>query len=142
MLPQVYEEYSLENIEDTLNEELPLLREYFFDLKTGSLVYENGKPKIVSDIDALKIHIYKMLITERFKFLGYSWDYGCELNSLIGNVQSHSVVEAESKRLIEECLLVNPYITSIDKVQVSIDGKKVNIVATINTIYGEVEINV
>lgn len=144
MLPQVYSEFNIEEVNASLDEssELPLLREYFFDFKKGSLVYENGKPKIVSGIDALKIQLHKALITERYKCLGYSWNYGSEITSLIGKVQSHSVMEAESKRLIEECLLVNPYVTSIGKVNVKLNGKKLTINVQVNTVYGEVEIDV
>lgn len=144
MLPQVYSEFDIEEVNRSLEEssELPLLREYFFDFEKGSLVYENGKPKIVSGVEALKIQLHKALITERYKYLGYSWNYGSEITSLIGKVQSNAVVEAEAKRLIEECLLVNPYVTSIGKVDTKLDGKKLTINAQVNTVYGEVEIDV
>lgn len=144
MLPQVYSEFNIEEVSSLLDEssELPLLREYFFDFEKGSLVYEKGKPKILSGIEALKVQLHKALITERYKYLGYSWDYGSEITTLIGKVQSNAVMEAESKRLIEESLLVNPYVTSIGKVNVKLNGKKLTINAQVNTVYGEVEIDV
>ena len=49
---------------------------------------------------------------------------------------------SEIKRVIVECLMVNPYIKSIDSVDISHDGDKVSIAIVISTIYGEVSVDV
>ena len=36
------------------------------------------------DFEAMKQAIFKIINTERYKYLIYDWDYGIELNDLIG----------------------------------------------------------
>lgn len=54
-------------------------KEYQFDFKHGRLT---GKK--VSDKEALKVWIYKALHTSRYKHIIYSWDYGQDLEEIIG----------------------------------------------------------
>lgn len=144
MLPQIYNEIiePEDLLSEDLEEELPLLKEYDFNFETNSLVYVNGEPKIVEGLAALKVQNKKALLTDKFKFLGYSWNYGCELKTLVGSILSQAALESESRRLAEECLLVNPYNESISEVNVNINGKKVDINIKVKTLYGEVDINV
>lgn len=127
-------------IEETLEkQELPLFKEYAYDLKENKFVYENGRNVIVEGNEALKIWIYKALKTPRYRYLGYSWNYGNELEEeLIGKSLTKGIIESEGKRLIEECLLANPYILSIDNFNIEIDGNIITLSFRANTIYGEV----
>ena len=74
--------------------------------------------------------------------MAYSWQYGIELRPFIGKVMSVKQRYSEIKRVIVECLMVNPYIKSIDSVDISHDGDKVSISIVISTIYGEVSVDV
>ena len=49
---------------------------------------------------------------------------------------------SELKRVIIECLMVNPYIKSIDSVDFQTDGDYTHCDIALTTIYGEVNINV
>ena len=92
--------------------------------------------------EAIKIWIYKALSTERFRYLAYSWQYGIELRPFIGKVMGVQQRYSEIKRVIIECLMVNPYIKSIDSVEITHKGDSVSISIVISTIYGEVSVDV
>ena len=64
---------------------VPLELDYDFD-KNDFRYDSNGQHIIVSGNDALKIWIYKALMTERFRYLAYSWQYGLEVRPYIGKV--------------------------------------------------------
>ncbi len=72
----------------------------------------------------------------------YSWNYGSELETLIGTSYSHAATQSEAKRYVGECLLVNPYIKGIKDLHTSFQEEKLNITFTAVTDYGEVMIHV
>ncbi len=101
-----------------------------------------AKNQIVGWIDgaqAVAQAIYKILLTERFRYLIYSWNYGAELESLIG--ENYSVYESELKRIVKEAVLQDGRINSIRHFQLSRSGRNaVSVSFTADTIYGEVPI--
>uniref|UniRef100_UPI00402AC378 DUF2634 domain-containing protein n=1 Tax=Veillonella magna TaxID=464322 RepID=UPI00402AC378 len=103
---------------------------------------DTGKRVIVEGDEALKIWVYKALKTERYEYLAYSWQYGIELKPFIGKVMGVYERYSELKRVIIECLMVNPYIKSIDSVDFQTDGDYTHCDIALTTIYGEVNINV
>ena len=100
----------------------------------------DGKHRIVEGDEAIKIWVYKALNTERFRYLAYSWQYGIELRPFIGKVMGVQQRYSEIKRVIVECLMVNPYIKSIDTIDIKHEGDTVNISIMLTTIYGEVNV--
>ena len=63
--------------------------------------------------EALRIWIFKALITERFRYTAYDSAFGSEIHTLIGSPSHSEVVKSEIKRFIIEALMVNPYISEI-----------------------------
>ena len=45
---------------------------------------------------------------------------------------------SELKRMITECLMVNPYILSIDSITFNQEGRKATVEVSMTTVYGEV----
>lgn len=124
-------------------DDLPLFKEYAWDFETDKFRYDgNGNHILLTGNDALEVWIYKALKTERFSYLAYSWGYGIELKPFIGKVMSVQERYSELKRVIVECLMVNPYIRSIDSVTFSQDGPSVTCRITLTSIYGEVSMDV
>ena len=74
----------------------------------------------------------------RFRYEIYTWAYGSEFESLLGQAYSDSVKTAEAPRYLRECLLVNPYITQVKDISVSFESAKLTVRGTAVTIYGEV----
>lgn len=112
-------------------------KDYEIDFKTGKLT-----GRMVTGLRAIEQWIYLVLSTDRYFYTQYSWNYGSELNTLIGKHNSQSYVESEVKRMLEEALLVNENITGIDNLTCKIENDVLTAAFTVNTIYGEVEINV
>ena len=71
--------------------------------------------KCVDDIESIKQAIYKILNTERYTYTAYNWQYGIELNDLIG--QPKSLVKAILPDRIKEALMVD------DRIQDVVDFK-------------------
>lgn len=114
-----------------------------YDFEKNDFKYDsNGQHIIVSGNDALKIWIYKALMTERFRYLAYSWQYGLEVRPYIGKVMGVQERYSEMKRIIIECLMVNPYIKSIDRIDFTAEREKLTVDISLTTIYGEVSVNV
>lgn len=127
----------------TETEDLPLLTEYAWDFNTDKFLYDgDGHHIIVTGKEALKVWIYKALKTERFVHEAYSWSYGIELKPFIGKVMGVKERYSELRRVIVECLMVNPYIKSIDSVTFAQDGPTVTCNITLTSIYGEVSLDV
>ena len=57
------------------------------------------------ELEAMKQAIYKIINTERYEYIIYSWNYGIELQDLFG--QPIPYVYAELQRRISEALLAD-----------------------------------
>ncbi|WP_343337266.1 hypothetical protein TPELB_23450 [Terrisporobacter petrolearius] len=136
----------LEEDEDieTIEEALPLLKEVAWNFEEDKpIINSNGTVEFVEGIEALKIWIYKAIKINRYEHEIYSWDYGCEVNELIGeSIYSRDHIELESQRYIEECLLINPYINSISFDEIRYENGIVKATFQVDSYYGEVDISV
>lgn len=112
-------------------------KEYELDFATGQLT-----GKVLEDKEALKVWIYKILLTKRYRHLIYSWDYGQDLEEMIGKSYEEDLIISEVERRIKECLLINDKITACTHFNIQLINDQLNVNFTVNTIYGEVEINV
>ena len=91
-----------------------------------------------TDKEALRQTIYKILNTERYQYIIYSWNYGVELMDLIGEPVSYVCPEIE--RRVTEALLQDTRIYSCSSF--SFDTSEHGIVKVsfiVHTIYGEME---
>ena len=126
--------------EPTVQEQLPLCREVAWDFARGIPVYAGGRPVEGTGGEAGKVGIWKALKTARFHHDIYTWDDGCEAESLIGKAFPAQVKESEAVRYVREALAPNPYITDVRQVDVSFQGTKLTISCQVSTIYGEAEV--
>lgn len=86
------------------------------------------------ELKAVEQAIYKIINTERYRYLIYSWNYGIELADLFG--QPIPYVYAELQRRIEEALLADDRINTVTEFEFSNNGGDVLMLFTANTIYG------
>lgn len=89
------------------------------------------------ELKAMRQAIYKILNTERYQYIIYSWNYGIELEDLFG--QPIPYVYAELQRRIEEALLNDDRITNVHDFEFSNNGGDVLAVFHVDTIYGTVD---
>lgn len=88
-------------------------------------------------LEAMKQAIYKILLTERYQYIMYSWNYGIELADLFGEPISYVCPELE--RRIREALLWDDRIEDVTNFEFSLPKKGVVQVSfTVHTIFGEV----
>lgn len=92
----------------------------------------------VDGLDALKQAIYKVLNTEKYEYPIYGFSYGIELESLIGKDAAY--VNVELKRRIQECLLWDDRIESVDNFDVTVTGDELLCTFNVVSIYGELTI--
>jgi len=89
--------------------------EYAYDFENNELLTRNGEHYYVYGNEAMKIWIYKCMLTDRFRFSAYTDRFGTEVYTLIGEVISTKLKEAEVKRYITEAIMVHPFMVSINK---------------------------
>ncbi len=109
--------------------------------RTYALNKTTGRVRgMVDEGEALSQAIYKILNTERYKYLIYSWNYGVEFADLIGKPKDYAM--AEIKRFIIEALTQDDRITAVDSFTFSTTKKAVHVTFTAHTIYGEITMEV
>lgn len=124
--------YLMESLQkQTKNIRIP--REYEIDFKTGQLT-----GRIVEKKEAVKMWIWLALQVPRYRFFIYSWDYGCDYEELIGKVRTKEYIKSETRRMTEECLLINEDIKSISNFSAHIEGDDLLVSFTAHTVYGSV----
>ena len=121
-------------IEQNQNNTLPVAREIAIDFNTGNPIIKNNDYVIVEKNDAIAVWCYYALKIARGRFLAFTRNYGSELEEKIIGKQYNPDTYGKIKRIVEDCLLVNEYIKSIDNVQVEFDDK-LTIEIELTTIY-------
>jgi hypothetical protein len=87
-------------------------------------------------LEAVKQSIFKILNTERYAYLIYSWNYGIELIDLYG--QPTMYVCPEIKRRVQEALLQDDRITGVDNFEFDTSSKGVvSVTFTVHTLFGD-----
>lgn len=92
----------------------------------------------VDGIEALQQAIYKILNTEKYEYPIYSFDYGIEMEDLIGKDVTY--VKVEFKKRVQEVLLNDSRIKSVDNFDYSISGDSVTCTFDVASIYGNINI--
>lgn len=107
-----------------------------------SYTYQLSEEKIeqyTDGLEAVKQAIYKILITERYKYEIYDWNYGIELSDLLGKPKSY--VYPELERRIIDALSVDDRIKDVHDFQfpppIQEPKTTIHVKFSVTTIYGE-----
>lgn len=123
-------EFTITNEVDVIDEaELPT-RTYSLDFKTGRIV------GMIDRLQAMEQAVYKILNTNRFEHIIYDDDYGFE--GITG--KERIFVVAELPRRIEEALLQDSRITSVEDFHLEFEKDAAFATFKANTIYGDVDV--
>lgn len=112
-------------------------QDYEIDFTTGKLT-----GRIIRDLEAVKQWIMIVLAVDRYFYTQYDWDFGSELNTLIGKNVEQAYLESEVKRMIEDALTINEYIYGIDDLVCSVENGRLTASFSVETMYGEVDVSV
>lgn len=92
----------------------------------------------VDGIEAVKQMIYKTLMTDRYRFEIYDWNYGVELDDLLGKPKEF--VKAELPRRIEDALIIDDRVEEVTDFEFTdVDKTTLAVKFTVKTIFGNVE---
>lgn len=129
------------NDQEETEEELPVFREYAYDFENNCLKTDSeGNTIIVEENEALKIWIYKALMTARYRYVTYTDDYGSELDDLTGIGLSFDIITSEIQRMITEALIYSPYITAVKDFNFQKLSSGIKVIFTVSSIYDDLEI--
>ncbi len=90
--------------------------------------------QMVDGLEAVKQAVFVILETERFRYLIYSFDFGSELQGLIG--KSPLFVQSEIRRLIREALLQDDRITEVRDLSFQTKGDSMLVTFTVVSTFG------
>ena len=121
-------------IEQNKNNTLPVAKEIAIDFNTGNPIIKNNDYVIVEKNSAIQVWCYYALKIAKGRFLAFTNNYGSELEEKIIGKQYNSDTQKQVKIIVEDCLLVNPYIKSIDRVQVEFNDR-LTIEIELTTVY-------
>lgn len=93
----------------------------------------------IDNLEALKQSIYHRLSTERYEYPILSFDYGIQIEDLLGKDSAY--VKIELKRRITECLLKDDRIVGADNFRFDINRDSLHCIFDVSSIYGEIEIS-
>ena len=96
----------------------------------------------VDSLKAMEQAIYKIIRTERYKYIIYSWNYGIELEDLFGMPVEYCAVELE--RRISEALLQDNRITAVNGFEFDTESERGTVLIKkfiAETVFGEIQIN-
>ena len=88
------------------------------------------------ETEAMKQAIYKIINTERYQYIIYSWNYGIELSDLFGHPIPY--VYAEAQRRIIEALMQDDRITNVYDFTWSHNARDVACHFTVDTVFGTI----
>ncbi len=91
----------------------------------------------IDGLEAMEQVIFKILNTERYQYLIYSWDYGIELLDLFGEPLSYVCPELE--RRVTEALLQDSRVEGADGFEFEASGNMVKAMFTVHTIFGGIQ---
>lgn len=110
------------------------------EIKQPSLTYNLEYDKdcqirgYCDDEKALRQAVYKIINTERYKYVIYSWNYGIELADLFG--KPLPFIYAETQRRIEEALTADDRIASVTDFEFSNNYSDVTVDFIVNSVDG------
>jgi len=90
----------------------------------------------LSGLEAAEQAVRLILSVERYSHIIYSYNYGTELSSLIG--QPASLVLPELKRRVTEAVMCDDRVTGTSDFEFETRGNAVSMSFTVNTVYGDV----
>lgn len=127
--------------EGTVFKDAPVVRAADRPSRTYGIDFERGRVAgMVDGAEAMRQAIAKILRTERFSHLIYSWNYGIELGEVLG--QSFPTVQSEARRAVREALLRDGRILDVRDLAVSAVGRRaVEVAFTAVTTFGEISIH-
>lgn len=108
-------------------------RTYYLDFESGEIT-----GVIIDGDEAVRQFIRKAVITARYRYLIYSSEYGCELESLLGQDISQELLKSEIQRVITEALIVDDRVISVKEFDIVRESDRLFVTFQVNTSEGTI----
>lgn len=138
-MPNLYPTFEMpELVEEQQAEPEPEYGEsWLFDFARGDFVVDGTGRVVIADGHTAWVQwCVKTVLTERFAFLAYSWDYGVEIEEALKN-PNRAAIEAEVERTITEALLVDPRTELVRDFSFRWQADELNVSFTVVPVIGE-----
>lgn len=89
-------------------------------------------------LEAMKQAIFLILQTERFQYAIYSWNYGIELNALLGQTMTPIFLPAKVAKAIEDALMADDRVLSVEQFSFTKGKRSLLVKFTVTTTEGDV----
>lgn len=116
--------------------DLPLYTDVAMNYDAMEPRWESGEPVIVTGLEAVKSWAVRAILAARYRWPIFDWSYGCELEALVGQPYLAETKRSEASRYIQEALLMSPYITVAQVVELRFEGSTLHATADLTTVYG------
>lgn len=140
-MPNLYPVFDMpEIIEQQQTEPEPKYgKSWLFDFGKGDFVIDGSGHVVEADGHTAWVQwCVKTVMTERFAYLTYGWDYGVEIENALKQT-NRAAVEAEIERTITEALLVDPRTQVVKDFQFTWEGDQLKVSLVIVPTIGESE---
>ncbi len=108
------------------NRQVQFGKSWRFDFAQGDFVLTPaGRVAQVEGVDGWLDWCKKALMTTRYRHLVYSRQYGQEFEDLIGRHLSREANESEIKRMVTECLMLDPRTAAVSNITFEWAGDEV-----------------
>ncbi|MCY7493262.1 DUF2634 domain-containing protein [Bacillus safensis] len=129
-------EEEIEDMDEDEDEVVEPSTTYRIDFESGRLTNEK-----INGLDAIRQFVYITLRTERYAHPIYSHDVGCEVQESVSDEEAtDEYKEMEIPRLIEEALLVDERIESVQDFEITKEGATFKVLFNVVTDEGTLEI--
>ena len=89
-------------------------------------------------LEAMKQAIFLILQTERFRYAIYSWNYGVEMQNLLGESMS-PYLQARIQKAIEDALMADDRVLAVENFTFSKERHALWVTFTVETTEGNIE---
>lgn len=132
---------SLPNIQGSDGQRLPLFREAAWNFRDNVPIWRGGEPVYVTGASAVLVWCWNTLHTLRGMHDIYTNGFGLGIRELTGRAYTEDVRQSEAVRYVKDALLVCPYVTAVDTVDIGLEGSLLFITCRVQTVYGEVTVD-
>lgn len=123
--------------------EIPIAEEYDYDMSSARFRRDGGGHvyKVYGN-PAIKIKLWKLFMSERYRWVVFPWSYGHELETLIGKAYTQGYINSEAERYTREAIdrALGDYIESLSDIKIDFDDGRLTISFVAKTIYGTLEV--
>lgn len=121
--------------------QMPLFREAAWDFKTNTPIWRGGEPVYITGAPAVLVWCWNTLHAQRGVHDVFTRDHGLGIRELTGRACTPEIERSEAVRYVKEALLVNPYVTAVEAVEVDFTDSRLTVSCRIQTVYGEVTVD-